>query len=104
MTTAASTVLQIDDVTKTYPSQPPVVALCEVSSPSRKASSWRSSARPGQARPPAARAGHPGPADLRRVLITGLDMAHLSDRQLATLRATRIGFVFQQFFLAEHAT
>ena len=28
----------------------------------------------------------------------------LSDRQLAALRATRIGFVFQQFFLAEHAT
>jgi putative ABC transport system ATP-binding protein len=28
----------------------------------------------------------------------------LSDRQLAALRATRVGFVFQQFFLAEHAT
>ena len=26
------------------------------------------------------------------------------DRQLAVLRATRVGFVFQQFFLAEHAT
>jgi putative ABC transport system ATP-binding protein len=31
-------------------------------------------------------------------------VARLSDRELATLRATRIGFVFQQFFLAEHAT
>jgi putative ABC transport system ATP-binding protein len=39
-----------------------------------------------------------------RVLVTGLDVARLSDRELATLRATRIGFVFQQFFLAEHAT
>ena len=39
-----------------------------------------------------------------RVLVTGLDVAHLSDRELAALRATRIGFVFQQFFLAEHAT
>jgi putative ABC transport system ATP-binding protein len=39
-----------------------------------------------------------------RVLITGLDVARLSDRELATLRATRIGFVFQQFFLAEHLT
>ena len=28
----------------------------------------------------------------------------MSDRELAALRATRIGFVFQQFFLAEHAT
>jgi putative ABC transport system ATP-binding protein len=39
-----------------------------------------------------------------RVQVTGLDVARLSDRQLATLRATRIGFVFQQFFLAEHST
>jgi putative ABC transport system ATP-binding protein len=38
------------------------------------------------------------------VLVSGLDVARLSDRDLATLRATRIGFVFQQFFLAEHAT
>ena len=38
------------------------------------------------------------------VSITGLDAAGLSDRELATLRATRIGFVFQQFFLAEHST
>jgi putative ABC transport system ATP-binding protein len=35
---------------------------------------------------------------------TGLDVAGLSDRQLAALRASRVGFVFQQFFLAEHAT
>jgi putative ABC transport system ATP-binding protein len=28
----------------------------------------------------------------------------MSDRDLAELRASRIGFVFQQFFLAEHAT
>ena len=38
------------------------------------------------------------------VSITGLDAAGLADRELATLRATRIGFVFQQFFLAEHST
>jgi putative ABC transport system ATP-binding protein len=38
------------------------------------------------------------------VRITGFDSAQLSDRELAALRATRIGFVFQQFFLAEHAT
>jgi putative ABC transport system ATP-binding protein len=38
------------------------------------------------------------------VSITGLDVAELSDRELAALRATRIGFVFQQFFLAEHST
>jgi putative ABC transport system ATP-binding protein len=37
-----------------------------------------------------------------RVRITGLDVGRLSDGELAGLRATRIGFVFQQFFLAEH--
>ena len=36
------------------------------------------------------------------VRITGLDTNDLSDRELAALRAQRIGFVFQQFFLAEH--
>jgi putative ABC transport system ATP-binding protein len=38
------------------------------------------------------------------VSITGLNVASLRDSELATLRATRIGFVFQQFFLAEHST
>ncbi|MGH9090164.1 MAG: ABC transporter ATP-binding protein [Acidimicrobiales bacterium] len=38
------------------------------------------------------------------VRVTGLDVAALTDRQLAVVRATRIGFIFQQFFLAEHAT
>jgi putative ABC transport system ATP-binding protein len=38
------------------------------------------------------------------VRVTGLDLADLSDRQLAALRSRRIGFVFQQFFLAEHET
>jgi putative ABC transport system ATP-binding protein len=39
-----------------------------------------------------------------RISVTGLDVAELSDRELAAVRATRIGFVFQQFFLAEHQT
>ena len=39
-----------------------------------------------------------------RVAITGLDVADLDDRELAAVRATRIGFVFQQFFLAEHSS
>ncbi len=38
------------------------------------------------------------------VRVTGLDLAGLSDRGLAALRASSIGFVFQQFFLAEHQT
>ncbi|MCP2325281.1 putative ABC transport system ATP-binding protein [Hamadaea flava] len=35
-----------------------------------------------------------------RVTIDGYDVSRLSDRQLSALRATRIGFVFQQFHLA----
>ena len=36
------------------------------------------------------------------VRVTGLDIARMADRGLAALRASRVGFVFQQFFLAEH--
>jgi putative ABC transport system ATP-binding protein len=35
------------------------------------------------------------------VRIAGVDVAHASDRDLAALRARRIGFVFQQFHLLE---
>jgi len=35
------------------------------------------------------------------VRITGLDVAAMTDRAVSALRAARIGFVFQQFFLAE---
>ncbi|HEV2929743.1 MAG TPA: ATP-binding cassette domain-containing protein [Propionibacteriaceae bacterium] len=38
------------------------------------------------------------------VRIAGVDAARLIDRELSLLRAREIGFVFQQFFLAEHAT
>jgi putative ABC transport system ATP-binding protein len=38
------------------------------------------------------------------VRIGGVDAAGLGDREASQLRARRIGFVFQQFFLAEHAT
>jgi putative ABC transport system ATP-binding protein len=38
------------------------------------------------------------------VRIGGVDTARLGDRALSLLRAREIGFVFQQFFLAEHAT
>jgi putative ABC transport system ATP-binding protein len=38
------------------------------------------------------------------VRIGGVDAAQLDDRDLSQLRAQQIGFVFQQFFLAEHAS
>ena len=42
--------------------------------------------------------------DAGSVSVAGFNIAELADRELAALRATRIGFVFQQFFLAEHST
>jgi putative ABC transport system ATP-binding protein len=36
-----------------------------------------------------------------RVTVAGAHVSELDDRQLAGLRATAIGFVFQQFFLIE---
>jgi putative ABC transport system ATP-binding protein len=96
-------VLEIDQVTKIYPSEPPVTALREVSfrvvrgelagivGPSGSGKTTLLHLMGTLDRPST---GH--------VKITGFDVKQLSDRELAALRATRIGFVFQQFFLAEH--
>ena len=98
-------VLELDGVTKVYPSEPPVTALENVSlvvnagemvavvGPSGSGKSTLLHLVGSLDRPTSG-----------TVRVTGLDIAGLTDRQLATLRATRIGFVFQQFFLAEHAT
>jgi putative ABC transport system ATP-binding protein len=39
-----------------------------------------------------------------RVRVAGVDVAALDDRELAGMRATAIGFVFQQFFLIDGMT
>ena len=36
-----------------------------------------------------------------RVRIAGADITHMSDRQISGFRASRLGFVFQQFFLID---
>jgi putative ABC transport system ATP-binding protein len=96
-------VLEVDQVTKVYPSEPPVTALRGVSftvergelvgivGPSASGKTTLLHLMGTLDRPSS---GH--------IRITGLDVEQLSDRELAALRATRIGFVFQQFFLAEH--
>jgi putative ABC transport system ATP-binding protein len=38
------------------------------------------------------------------VRVTGVDVGGLGDAELAAVRATRIGFVFQQFHVAEHSS
>jgi putative ABC transport system ATP-binding protein len=96
-------VLEVDQVTKVYPSEPPVTALRGVSfsigrgelvgivGPSGSGKTTLLHLMGSLDRPSSG-----------TVRVTGLDVGRLSDRELAALRATRIGFVFQQFFLAEH--
>jgi putative ABC transport system ATP-binding protein len=98
-------VLELLDVGKTYPSSPPVQALRDV----------RLTVTEGELLAVVGPSGS-GKTTLLHIMgtldrpstgivrLTGLDASAMSDRALAGLRATRIGFVFQQFFLAEHAT
>jgi putative ABC transport system ATP-binding protein len=100
-----SAVLQVEQVTKTYPSQPPVTALRGVSFTVAQGELVAIVGPSGSGKTTLLHVlGTLDRPSSGRVLVTGLDVAHLSDRDLATLRATLIGFVFQQFFLAEHAT
>jgi putative ABC transport system ATP-binding protein len=100
-----SVVLQVERVTKTYASRPPVTALREVSFAVAERELVGIVGPSGSGKTTLLHVlgtlDHPSSG---RVEVAGFDIAQLSDRELATLRATRIGFVFQQFFLAEHAT
>jgi putative ABC transport system ATP-binding protein len=98
-------VLQVEQVTKTYPSQPPVTALRGVSFTVAAGELVAIVGPSGSGKTTLLQVlGTLDRPSSGRVLVSGMDVAMLSDRQLATLRATRIGFVFQQFFLAEHTT
>jgi putative ABC transport system ATP-binding protein len=96
-------VLELERVSKVYPGQPPVRALQQVSlavaagelaaivGPSGSGKSTLLHLMGTLDKPTAG-----------TVRVTGLDAARMRDREVAALRAFRIGFVFQQFFLAEH--
>jgi putative ABC transport system ATP-binding protein len=98
-------VLDVDGVTRSYPGEPPVQALREVNltigqgelvgivGPSGSGKTTLLQLMGTLDRPTGG-----------RVRITGLDVATMADEDVAYLRATRIGFIFQQFFLAEHST
>jgi putative ABC transport system ATP-binding protein len=96
-------VLELDQVTKAYPGDPPLQVLHGVNvtigegelvavvGPSGSGKSTLLAIMGTLDRPASG-----------TVRVTGIDIAGLDDRQLSALRATRIGFVFQQFFLSEH--
>jgi putative ABC transport system ATP-binding protein len=98
-------VLELNAVTKIYPSSPPVTALSGVNLTVRSGELLAVLGPSGSGK--STLLHMMGTLDRPTsgvVRITGLDVATLGDRQLASLRATRIGFVFQQFFLSEHQT
>jgi putative ABC transport system ATP-binding protein len=96
-------VLEVDAVTKIYPSEPPVTALRRVSFSVRRGELVGVVGPSGSGKTTLLHLmGTLDRPSSGHVRITGLDVERLSDRELAALRATRIGFVFQQFFLAEH--
>jgi putative ABC transport system ATP-binding protein len=98
-------VLQVEQVTKSYPGQPPVTALRGVSFAVAAGELVAIAGPSGSGKTTLLQVlGTLDRPSSGRVLVSGMDVAHLCDRELATLRATCIGFVFQQFFLAEHST
>ena len=101
----AGPVLELEEVTKTYPSVPPVEALRGVSFAVASGELVAIVGPSGSGKTTLLHLmGTLDRPSSGTVRITGLDVAKMSDRELSALRATRIGFVFQQFFLAEHET
>jgi putative ABC transport system ATP-binding protein len=99
---SGTAVLELDNVTRQYPGSPPVQALAGVS---LAVAAGELTAIVGPSGSGKSTLLHlMGTLDTPTsgsVRITGLDVAAMTDRGLAGLRASRIGFVFQQFFLAE---
>jgi putative ABC transport system ATP-binding protein len=101
----ARPVLELDQVTKTYPSEPPVAALRGVTFTVHQGELVAVVGPSGSGKTTLLQLmGTLDRPTTGMVRVTGLDVAALSDRALSALRASHIGFVFQQFFLAEHAT
>jgi len=96
-------VLELSEVTKTYGSEPPVPALRGVSLTVAQSELVAIVGPSGSGKTTLLHIiGTLDRPTSGTVRIDGIDIAELADRQLAALRARSIGFVFQQFFLAEH--
>jgi putative ABC transport system ATP-binding protein len=95
-------VLELIDVVKRYPGDPPVHALCGVSLTVREGEMLAIVGRSGSGKSTLLHViGTLDTPDEGIVRVAGYDTSALSDRQLSALRARHIGFVFQQFFLLD---
>jgi putative ABC transport system ATP-binding protein len=98
-------VVEVDDVTKSYPGEPPVEALRGVNLTIGRGEMVGIVGPSGSGKTTLLQLmGTLDRPTSGRVRLTGLDVATMPDDDVAYLRATRIGFIFQQFFLAEHST
>jgi putative ABC transport system ATP-binding protein len=101
----SAAVVELAGIRKTYLGQPPVPALAGVDLEIKKRELVAIVGPSGSGKSTLLHVmGVLDRPDSGAVRVSGLDTTRLTDRQLAALRATRIGFVFQQFFLAEHDT
>jgi len=98
-------VLELESVTKIYPASPPVIALAGVNLRVHAGELTAIAGPSGSGKTTLLHlAGTLDRPTSGTVRVTGRDAAALPDRDLAALRAEAIGFIFQQFFLAEHET
>ena len=98
-------VLELEEVTKVYSEEPPVFALRGVSFSVSRGELVAIVGPSGSGKSTLLHVmGTLERASSGVVRIGGVYAARLGDRELSLLRAREIGFVFQQFFLAEHAT